>query len=172
MISRRTYIENKIVSPEKALQRINTWQLKDNKVVFTNGCFDILHEGHVTYLAEAAELGNRLVVGLNTDQSVRRQEKGDDRPVNAEASRAMVLASLGIVDLVVLFDADTPLELIKLLKPDILVKGADYDPEETNSSSPKYIVGSDIVRSYGGTVAAVPLIEGFSTTGIIKRMRS
>lgn len=172
MISRRSFIEDKIVDQHKALQRINMWKMKANKIVFTNGCFDILHEGHVTYLAEAAELGNRLIIGLNTDSSVKRLEKGEERPINSESSRAIVLASLGFVDMVVFFDGDTPIELIKLLKPDVLVKGADYDPTETDKASTKYIVGSDIVRGYGGTVAAIPLVEGFSTTGIIDKMKS
>lgn len=170
-MTRLDYIEQKIVSHEEALKRINTWRLKGQKVGFTNGCFDILHKGHVTYLAQSAEECNRLVVGLNTDASVKRQGKGDDRPVNAEAARAMVLASLGFVDLVVFFDDDTPIDLIQLLVPDVLMKGADYDPEEKDTSSKKYIVGSDVVRNAGGTVKAIPLVEGFSTTSIISKLK-
>ncbi len=134
-------------------------QWKDMKVVFTNGCFDILHRGHVEYLAKAADMGDVLVVGLNTDASVRRL-KGEGRPINNEEARALVLASLSFVDAVVLFDEDTPLELIKAVHPDVLVKGADYKPEE--------IVGYDFVTSYGGTVATVPLVEGYSTTSIVE----
>jgi rfaE bifunctional protein nucleotidyltransferase chain/domain len=145
--------------------------MKGDRIVFTNGCFDILHEGHVTYLAQAAGQGQRLVVALNTDASVKRQGKGEDRPVNAESARAMVLAALGFVDLVVFFDADTPLDLIRELQPNVLVKGADYDPEERDPSSKKYIVGSDLVRAAGGQVVAIPLVEGFSTTAIIQKLR-
>ena len=170
MITRASYVKDKILDVDGASKRSNVWKLKSEKVVFTNGCFDILHEGHVKYLAEAAELGNRLVVGLNTDDSVRRQEKGDDRPINSEASRAIILASLGFVDMIVLFDEDTPVELIKKLKPDVLVKGADYDANETDVNSSKYIVGSDVMRTYGGSVQSIPLIEGFSTTGLIKKI--
>jgi rfaE bifunctional protein nucleotidyltransferase chain/domain len=128
------------------------------KVVFTNGCFDILHRGHVEYLSKAADMGDVLVVGLNTDASVKRL-KGEGRPINNEESRALVLASLSFVDAVVLFDEDTPYELIKAIHPDVLVKGADYKPEE--------IVGYDIVTAYGGTVATVPIVEGYSSTKII-----
>jgi rfaE bifunctional protein nucleotidyltransferase chain/domain len=133
------------------------------RVVFTNGCFDILHRGHVEYLAQAADMGDVLVVGLNTDASVRRL-KGEGRPVNNEGARALVLAALGFVDAVELFDEDTPYELIKAVHPDVLVKGADYKPEE--------IVGYDIVTSYGGTVATIPLVEGYSTTGLINQSGS
>lgn len=129
-----------------------------SKVVFTNGCFDILHRGHVEYLAKAADMGDVLVVGLNTDASVRRL-KGESRPVNNQEARALVLASLNFVDAVVLFDEDTPYELIKAVRPDVLVKGADYKPEE--------IVGYDIVTSYGGKVEVVDLVEGYSTTQLL-----
>jgi rfaE bifunctional protein nucleotidyltransferase chain/domain len=147
------------------------WRLKNDKIVFTNGCFDILHAGHVTYLARAAALGNKLVVAVNTDSSVKRLGKGDDRPVNSEDARVFVLSALGFVDMVILFDTDTPLEIIEALKPDVLVKGADYDPNETDPSSKKYIVGSDIVNQYGGKVEAISLVDGFSTTGIINRLK-
>lgn len=171
MISRLTHIQDKIVDYNQALKRIGIWKMKMDTIVFTNGCFDILHTGHVTYLAEAAQLGTKLVVALNTDSSVKRQGKGDDRPINSEDARAMVVAALGAVDMVVFFDSDTPIELIKLLRPNVLVKGADYDPEESDSSSKKYIVGSDVVRNYGGKVEAIPLVEGFSTTSIIEKLR-
>lgn len=170
-MNRLEFLQHKIVDAETALQRLCVWRLKGEKIVFTNGCFDILHEGHVTYLAQAAAHGQRLVVALNTDISVKRQGKGDDRPVNAESARAIVMAALGFVDLVVFFNEDTPLEMIRLLQPDVLVKGADYDPEERDPSSKKYIVGSDLVRNAGGQVVAIPLVEGFSTTGIIQKLR-
>lgn len=171
-MNRLKYLQEKIVDLPEALRRIEGWRLTEEKIVFTNGCFDILHTGHVTYLAQAASEGNRLVVGLNSDDSVRRQGKGEDRPVNVENSRAIVLAALGFVDLVVFFNEDTPVELIKAIQPDVLAKGADYDPEETNSSSRRYIVGSEIVRNYHGKVIAIPLVEGYSTTAVIKKLNS
>lgn len=172
MNTRLSHIESKIVDHDKAYQRIQMWRLKGEKIVFTNGCFDILHKGHVTYLAQAAEMGSRLVLALNTDGSVKRQGKGDDRPINQEDARAMVLASLGFVDMVLFFDKDTPLELIKSLKPDVLVKGADYNADETDEDSKQYIVGSKEVKVYGGSVAAIPLVDGFSTTSIISKLKA
>jgi len=146
------------------------WQMKGDRVVFTNGCFDILHKGHVTYLAEAAERGDRLIVALNTDSSVKMQGKGDDRPVNDQDARGIVLAALGFVDLIVYFEDQTPIDVIRELLPDILVKGADYDPNETDPASKRYIVGSDIVRKNGGDVFTIDLVDGFSTTSILKRL--
>lgn len=151
-------IQNKIIPQTHLDKRLSQWRNQGLKIVFTNGCFDLLHRGHVEYLAQAADMADVLVVGLNTDASVRRL-KGETRPVNNEAARAMVLASLGFVDAVVLFDEDTPYELIKAVRPDILVKGADYQPEE--------IVGYDIVTSYGGRVTTLPLVEGYSTTRLL-----
>ena len=171
MISRLQYIQDKIVDHDTALKRINMWKMKSNKIVLTNGCFDILHAGHVYYLAEAAELGSKLIVALNTDDSVKRQGKGENRPVNNEDARSSVLAGLGYVDMIVFFDDDTPSSLIGLLQPDILVKGADYDPDVTDKASPKYIVGSDIVKANGGVVKAISLVEGFSTTLIIEKLK-
>ena len=172
MNTRLEHLQQKIVDHDTALKRVKMWGMKTDKIVFTNGCFDILHTGHVSYLAEAAELGDRLIVALNTDSSVKRQGKGDDRPVNKEDARATVLAALGYVDLVVFFDNDTPIDLINYLKPSVLVKGADYDPLEEDEASKKYIVGSKEVRSFGGSVEAIPLVEGFSTTGIIAKLKS
>ena len=170
-MSRLTYLQNKIVSPEEAKRFVAMWHMKGDRVVFTNGCFDILHKGHVTYLAEAAQLGDRLIVALNTDASVREQGKGNDRPVNNEEARGIVLAALGFVDLIVYFNEQTPIDVIKELLPDILVKGADYDPNETDPSSKRYIVGSDIIRKNGGNVVAIDLVEGFSTTSIISKLK-
>lgn len=170
-MSRLSYLENKIVSLEEAKRLISLWQMKGDKVVFTNGCFDILHKGHVTYLAKSADLGNRLVVALNTDSSVREQGKGDDRPINSEDARAIVLAGLGFVDLIVFFCEQTPLDIIKELLPDVLVKGADYDPEEKDPNSKKYIVGSDVVRANGGEVKVIDLVDGFSTTSILSKIK-
>lgn len=133
------------------------------RIVFTNGVFDILHAGHVTYLEAARALGDVLVVGLNTDASVRRL-KGPERPINVEDDRAWVLSALRAVDYVVLFDDDTPLEVIRALMPDVLVKGGDYTRET--------IVGADDVEAHGGTVCTIPLVEGRSTTAIINRART
>lgn len=133
------------------------------KLVFTNGCFDIIHAGHVYYLTEAKKLGDVLIVGLNTDASVRRL-KGQSRPINCEQDRAVVLNALKPVDYVVLFDEDTPIELIKQVRPDFLVKGADYER--------KNIVGADFVESYGGRVATIEFVEGKSTTNIINKMKT
>ncbi|MDR0688342.1 MAG: D-glycero-beta-D-manno-heptose 1-phosphate adenylyltransferase [Prevotellaceae bacterium] len=161
-MNRKAYLEQiraKVI-PRNLLPALRaTWGSK--KVVFTNGCFDIVHRGHVEYLAKAAELGDLLVVGLNTDASTRRL-KGPSRPLQDEASRAMVIASLQVVSLVALFDEDTPYELIKLVMPDILVKGADYKPED--------IVGYDLVAARGGRVETVPLVGGYSTSSIAAKM--
>lgn len=171
-MSRLASLENKIVSLEDAKRRMYMWHLKNDKVVFTNGCFDILHKGHVTYLAKSAELGDRLIVAINTDASVREQGKGENRPINPEDARATVLAALGFVDMVVFFNDQTPLQVIEMLQPDVLVKGADYDPNETDTRSKKYIVGSDIVKKNGGEVVAIQLVDGYSTTSIIEKSKA
>lgn len=171
-MSRLTFIQDKIVSAETAVLRSNMWKMNGNQIVFTNGCFDILHKGHVTYLAKASELGSKLVVGINTDDSVKRLNKAENRPINQELDRAIVLASLGFIDLIVLFNEDTPLALIQQINPNILVKGADYDANETDPNSKTYIIGSDFTRQNGGQVATIPLEEGFSTTSLIAKMKS
>lgn len=135
-------------------------QIQGKKVVFTNGCFDILHAGHVTYLSEAKKLGDVLIVGLNSDDSVRRL-KGASRPVNEQQDRAYVLDALASVDYVCIFEEDTPLELIEKVIPDVLVKGGDYRVED--------IVGADIVGKNGGEVIVLPFVKGKSTTSIIER---
>jgi D-beta-D-heptose 7-phosphate kinase/D-beta-D-heptose 1-phosphate adenosyltransferase len=151
----------KVGDPDRTLERVRAWQGAGERVVFTNGCFDLLHVGHVTYLERARRYGHRLVVGLNTDRSVRAL-KGPSRPLIREDDRARVLAALASVDGVVLFDEDTPLALIEHLRPDVLAKGADYKEEE--------VVGAAQVKSWGGQVVLVPLVEDRSTTGIIRRM--
>ncbi len=132
------------------------------RIVFTNGCFDILHSGHTFYLDEARKLGDVLIIGLNSDESVKRL-KGEGRPVNNQSDRQRVLSALKAVDFVVFFDEDTPFNLIAALKPDCLVKGGDYTQET--------IVGADIVQSYGGEVVTVPLVPNKSTTNIINKMK-
>lgn len=138
------------------------WKFHEKKVVFTNGCFDLLHQGHIDYLATAADKGDVLIIGLNTDASVKRL-KGEERPVQDERSRALILASLRFVNAVVLFDQDTPYDLIKLVKPDVLVKGSDYQAED--------IVGYDVVMENGGEVITVDFLDGFSTSGLINRIK-
>ena len=137
-------------------------QQRGDKVVFTNGCFDILHPGHVAYLDAARALGDLLVVGLNSDRSVKMLGKGDERPICTEQERAEVLAGLQAVDYVVVFDEPTPLALIEAIGPDLLVKGGDWAPEA--------IVGREVVEARGGKVVAIPFVEGQSTTGIVERI--
>ena len=170
-MSRLSYLQEKIVDLSTAQFRIQNWKFKGDTVVFTNGCFDILHQGHVVYLAKAAELGKRLVVAINSDESVRQQNKGPERPINPENARALLLAALGFVDLVVLFEGQTPIDLIEKFQPDVLVKGADYDPAERNPQSKKYIVGSEVVLNRGGKVEVIELEAGFSTTNIINKLK-
>jgi D-glycero-beta-D-manno-heptose 1-phosphate adenylyltransferase len=157
---------------EAIMPHIAHWKSLGEKIVFTNGVFDILHIGHVHYLEEARKEGDRLIIGLNDDASVRRLNKGPERPINPQDARAGVLAALRCVDAVILFGEDTPYRLITTIEPSVLVKGGDYDPAEKNSSSKQYIVGSAEVRAHGGSVVAIPLVEGFSTTGIVKKLRS
>jgi rfaE bifunctional protein nucleotidyltransferase chain/domain len=158
-------LERKIFEQRILLQHIKVWRdMFNKKIVFTNGCFDLLHKGHVDYLSKARSLGDILIVGLNTDASVKRQNKSPERPINTEQTRAFILASLQVVDAVTLFDEDTPYELIKLIQPDILVKGADYKPED--------IAGADIVKARGGQVITIELTQGFSTTSLIQKIKS
>ncbi len=157
-------LEDKIISGSLLSQRVSLQKMFGKKVVFTNGCFDILHQGHLDYLCKARDLGDFLVVGLNTDASVKRLNKSPERPINTEKSRAQILASLLFVDAVVLFDEDTPYELIKIVQPDVLVKGADYKPDE--------IVGADVVKARGGEVVTIELTQGFSTTALIQKIKS
>jgi rfaE bifunctional protein nucleotidyltransferase chain/domain len=155
-------IQSKIILDRSDLENtLAIWKFKDQKVIFTNGCFDIIHLGHVEYLAKAASLGEQLVIGLNSDASVKRL-KGPARPVQNENTRAMVLASFSFVSKVIIFDEDTPYDLIKLVLPNILVKGGDYEPDK--------IVGYDIVTSNGGEVITIDLVDGHSTTGIITKI--
>jgi rfaE bifunctional protein nucleotidyltransferase chain/domain len=162
--------DRKIKTFAEARAIIAGWKLHGWKVVFTNGVFDLLHRGHVTLLCEAASLGNKLVVGVNSDASARSLGKGPERPINKDADRAYVLAGLAAVDLVVIFDTPTPYALIHGLKPDVLVKGGDYDPHITDKAHPKYIVGSDVVRNAGGEVAAIQLVQGYSTTSVVRKL--
>ena len=156
-------IYDKILNTESLEERLNLWRKEGKTIVFSNGCFDILHRGHVEYLSKAADLGDILVIGLNTDASVKRL-KGPSRPVNDEKARAVVLAALEFVDAIMFFDEDTPYNLIKFVQPDVLVKGKDYKAED--------IVGYDIVVGKGGRVETIELVDGFSTTKTIEKMRT
>jgi len=144
------------------MHQVRRWRLHNKKIVFTNGVFDILHEGHIASLSEAASYGHVLIVGVNTDASVKRL-KGESRPVNSENSRALILASLVMTDAIILFEEDTPLNLISAVLPDVLVKGGDYTIGQ--------VVGANEVMANGGEVKIVPILEGFSTTSIIQKMR-
>jgi len=157
-------IQSKIFSSKtEAFTMLQLWRSKGEKIVFTNGCFDLVHRGHLEYLAQTAALGQRLIIGLNTDASVQKL-KGTNRPIHDEYSRALLLASLSFVDMVVLFGEETPYELIKFTRPDILVKGSDYHAED--------IVGYDIVKAKGGEIKTIDFIEGFSSTGIIAKIKN
>ena len=164
-------IQSKIFIPAQLLTAVTVHRFKNEKIDFTNGCFDIIHRGHIHYLAKAADLGNYLVVAVNSDASVKRLGKATSRPLQDEQTRAEILASLHFVNAVVIFDEDTPLELIKLIKPDVLVKGADYDAMEQDVKNKKYIVGSDVVKAYGGKVETIQYFENFSTTGIEDKIK-
>ena len=156
-------LSNKIKTLPQIAGAVKKLKQKNKKIVFTNGCFDILHAGHVSYLLKAKSLGDALVVGLNSDGSVKKL-KGQSRPIIAQKDRAILLAALEAVDLVVIFNDLTPLKLIKLVKPDVLVKGGDWKKEN--------IVGSDFVESYGGKVKSLEYIKGLSTRSIISKIRA
>ncbi len=155
-------VSSKILSGDALQKALNTWRFQEKKIVFTNGCFDLLHYGHIDYLSKARDLGDVLIVGLNTDSSVKCL-KGNSRPIQDENSRAHILASLEFIDAVVLFDEDTPYNLISLVRPDVLVKGSDYKPEQ--------IVGYDILQTYHGEVKTIDFVPGYSTSSIEEKIR-
>jgi D-beta-D-heptose 7-phosphate kinase/D-beta-D-heptose 1-phosphate adenosyltransferase len=160
-MKRADLIPQKIVTREQLIYKVAQWKAIGKKIVFTNGVFDIIHSGHIASLSQAAAEADFLVVGLNTDASVKRL-KGDSRPINNQESRALIMAAMVMVDAVVLFDEDTPLELITVVMPDVIVKGGDYTIEQ--------IVGAKEVIANGGRVVINPIVEGFSTTGNIEKM--
>lgn len=162
-MKRADLIQEKIFSRDQIIYKVAAWRLTNKKIAFTNGVFDILHQGHIYSLSQAAREGDILIVGLNADASVKRL-KGDSRPINDERSRALVLASLVMVDAVVLFDEDTPLELIKSIMPDTIVKGGDYTVEQ--------VAGAKEVIANGGRVVINQILEGFSTTNTIERSKN
>lgn len=149
--------QSKIYEADQLVKKVVSWKKKGEKIVFTNGCFDILHAGHIKYLEAAAQKGDRLIVAVNSDESVKKL-KGPDRPINVLASRLYLVASLQSVDAVCPFSEDTPINVIAMLKPDVLVKGGDYKIED--------IVGAKEVTSYGGQVEVIPFVDGYSTTKI------
>jgi D-beta-D-heptose 7-phosphate kinase/D-beta-D-heptose 1-phosphate adenosyltransferase len=155
-------IDKKILTLPKLLAQVASWRVTGKTIAFTNGCFDILHEGHIFSFAQAAKEADILIVGLNSDSSTR-QLKGPERPINKEKSRALVLASLALIDAVVIFEEATPLTLIKAILPDVLVKGGDYTLEQ--------IVGAKEVMAAGGRVVINPIVAGFSTTGIVEMIK-
>jgi len=156
-------IKSKIFSLDKLKNQVNAWKKAGKKVVFTNGCFDIIHRGHIEVLALTANLGDKLIIGINSDQSIQKL-KGEDRPIIDEQSRAILLAALRFVDAIVLFSDDTPLNLISTLLPNVLAKGGDYEIET--------IVGHEIVQQNGGEVILVPFLDGFSSTNIIDKIKN
>lgn len=153
----------KIVDITELEKRVAQWRVKSNQIVFTNGCFDILHVGHLHTLQEAKKLGNKLIVAINSDESVKRL-KGEERPINEEINRAALIAALEVVDLLVIFTGDTPLALIEAVRPDTLVKGGDWSINQ--------IVGGDFVTKYGGRVASIPFKDGYSSTHLIEKIKS
>lgn len=155
-------IQNKIYDWEKLKWQISVWRFQDKKIVFTNGCFDLLHLGHIDYLGKAKDQGDILIVGVNSDSSVRRI-KGGSRPITNETSRSSIIAALRFVDAVVLFDEDTPYDLITLVQPDVLVKGSDYKAED--------IIGYDIVKAKDGEIVTIDFLEGYSTTAIENKIK-
>ncbi len=158
------HIESKIWHMNQELElQLAVWRFHEHKIVFTNGCFDLLHLGHIDYLAKAAAEGTLMIVGMNSDESVQRI-KGDSRPIKDEKSRAMTLAAVGFVGAVVIFEEDTPKKLIEMVQPDILVKGKDYEVKD--------IIGADIVEKKGGQIITMDLVEGYSTSAIIDKIRN
>lgn len=161
-MSKLNNIEKKVLSSAELKASLNVWRLLEKKIVFTNGCFDLLHLGHIDYLSKAADLGDKLVIGLNSDSSTAAL-KGPNRPINDQRSRSLMLASFSFVDAVIIFEEQTPLNLISWVRPDVLVKGADYTISQ--------IVGSDIVLQNGGQVQTIDYLPGYSTTLIEKKIK-
>lgn len=157
-------INQKIISLTQLMRNIAVWRMKGLKVVFTNGCFDLLHPGHIDYLSKAADLGDILIIGLNSDSSVKKLNKGSSRPIQNQNDRALILSSIQFIEAITIFDEDTPLDLIKQIRPDVLVKGGDWQENQ--------IVGAEFVKTNGGIVNIIPFLEGYSTTTIEKKIKN
>ena len=166
----KTPLKDKHIDLKNLEKQLVLWKSKGLSICFTNGCFDLLHLGHITYLDEAAKHADILLVGVNSDRSVKALEKSPERPINNEVSRAKVVAALESVDGVVIFDEDTPQELIKKSTPNVLVKGGDYRSDEEDPEHSKYIVGREHVLKNGGVVKTIDLVDGFSTTNVIDKL--
>ena len=164
-------LRQKVSEIEDLEAKVAAWRQDGLSIGFTNGVFDLVHIGHVNYLEEASSHVDRLIIGLNSDSSVRRLGKGTERPINPEEARAIVLSGLGSVAAVCVFSEDTPLKLIARILPDVLMKGGDYDIDIEDVDDPAYIVGSKEVRAQGGRVLSIPFVEGFSTTDIVNKLR-
>ena len=162
-MSSSSSINKKLLTQQSLILRLEDWKRGNKIIVFTNGVFDILHLGHVDYLGKAKDNGDILIIGVNSDLSAKRLGKGANRPITGEKSRSTIIAALQFVDAVILFDEDTPFELIEIIQPDVLVKGSDYKPED--------IVGYDIVMAKGGAIKTIEFLPGYSTTAIEKRIR-
>ena len=155
-------LNSKILDKERLLVKLTDWKEEDKKIVFTNGCFDLIHLGHIEVIARSADLGDILIIGVNTDNSIKRL-KGKNRPIVEEISRAKQLAALEFVDAVVFFDQDTPMDLIKMINPNVITKGGDYNTDQ--------VIGNDIVTQNNGEVVIIPLTQGYSTTSILEKIR-
>ena len=156
-------IQTKIKNLEEANRIVREWNSSDEKIIFTNGCFDLLHLGHIDYLSKAKDLGTKLIVGLNSSKSVQKL-KGSSRPIHSSQTRATLLAAFEFIDLVIIFEEDTPMELIKSLRPNILVKGGDYTLET--------VIGAYEVKGYGGNVEIIPFLSGYSTSSIVTKIQN
>lgn len=155
-------LNSKILDKERLLVKLTDWKEENKKIVFTNGCFDLIHLGHIEVIARSADLGDILIIGVNTDNSIKRL-KGKNRPIVEEISRAKQLAALEFVDAVVLFDQDTPIDLIKVINPNVITKGGDYNTDQ--------VIGNDIVTQNDGEVVIIPLTQGYSTTSILEKIK-
>ena len=171
MVSKLEIILNKVFSKKELLTEVKSWKSQNQKIIFTNGVFDLLHRGHIEYLAQAADCGDKFIVAINSDESVKRLGKGNNRPLQDENSRALIIAALAFVDGVVIFNDNTPFNLISKIIPEALIKGGDYDATCTDLTSKKYIIGSDIVKNNGGTVKVIQFVEGYSTTKIEEKIK-
>lgn len=157
-------LNKKIFSLDTLVRQVAVWRFHSYKIVFTNGCFDILHRGHIDYLSKARDLGNILIAGVNSDASIKKLNKGASRPIQNDKDRALILSSVQFVDAIISFEEDTPYNLIKAIQPDVLAKGGDWKEDQ--------IVGADIVKARGGFVTSIPFVDGYSTTQIEKKVKA